>query len=149
MACSVFTAQFLLETFFMNGEGRSAVALMTSDGPKSWREMIRNGAVATTESWLTNPKRNMSWAHPWGTAPANIIVRHLFGLRATKPGWEEFVYAPKPSGIENASLRITTPRGLIEASFLRDGVGYKCSLEGGDEAGNPAALSEVNYPVFV
>lgn len=129
MACSVFTAQFLLETLFMHGEGRAAVALMTSDGPRSWREMIRNGAVATTESWLTNAKRNMSWAHPWGSAPANVIVRHLFGLRATKPGWQEFAYNPNPSGIEKANLRISTPRGLLEASFDRDGVGYRCSLK--------------------
>jgi len=129
MGCSVFGAQFLLEMLFMNDAPDHAVALMTSDGERSWLEMIRHGAVATTESWLTNPKQNMSWAHPWGSSPANVIVRHLFGLRPTSPGWKTFDETPSPGGLERGRLRITTPRGPITSSFLRVGDEYQVATE--------------------
>ena len=129
MACSVFTAQFLLETLFMNGEAAAAIALMSSEGERSWLEMIRHGASATTESWLTNPKANMSWAHPWGSAPANIIVRHLFGLRPTRPGWQDFIFDPQPGGLQSGNLQVTTPRGPIVAKFSRVASQYHFTVE--------------------
>jgi len=129
MACSVFSAQFLLEALFMNGEAEAAVSLMTSEGERSWLEMIRHGAVATTESWLSHPKLNMSWAHPWGSAPANIIVRHLFGLRPTRPGWEDFIFDPQPGGLQRGNLRVTTPRGPIVAKFSRVEAEYHFTVE--------------------
>jgi len=143
MGCSVFGAQFLLEMLFMNNAADHAVALMASDGERSWLEMIRHGAVATTESWLATPKENMSWAHPWGSSPGNVIVRHLFGLRPTSPGWKTFERSPSPGGLETGHLRITTPRGPIESSFVRTGEGYhvtvNCGLRSTESSG--AALS--------
>jgi len=59
----------------------------------------------------------MSWAHPWGAGPANVIVRHLFGVRPTAPGWSEYVFDPRPGGIVRGQLTFTTPRGPIAASF--------------------------------
>ena len=136
LACSVFTAQFYLEALFLHGEDALAVQLMTADSPRSWLGMIRRGAVATTESWLDRPKKNMSWAHPWATAPANVIVRHLFGLRPTQPGWREYAFDPRPGGLDWGELRLSTPRGPVTASFARDGRRYRVNLsEAGD--GNP------------
>ena len=147
MSCSVFSAQFLLETFFMFGEDKHAVALMVSDGPKSWLEMINHGAVATTESWLTNAKKNMSWAHPWGSSPANVIVRHLFGLRPTLPGWRDFVFDPKPGGLERGRFRLLTPRGPIEAAFEREGEDYRSSLQdGGSKNDHPVRCVTSGFP---
>ena len=144
MACSVFTAQFLLETLFMNGDDKHAVALMVSDGPKSWLEMINHGAVATTESWLSNAKKNMSWAHPWGSSPANIIARHLFGLRPTSPGWQEFVFDPKAGGLESGRFRLVTPRGPIEVGFERKGEGYRNSILEGQYEGSVRSSIPMN-----
>lgn len=122
MACSVFTAQFLLETLFQYGEDQAAVALMTRDGDRSWLDMIGHGAVATTEAWLADNKLNMSWVHPWGSGPANVIVRHLFGIRPTAPGWTDYVFEPRPGGLTHGKLFFTTPRGRIDAGFeLVDG----------------------------
>lgn len=117
MSCSVFTAQFLLETLFEHGEDRAAVALMTRDGPRSWLEMLNHGAVATTESWIADDKPNMSWAHPWGSAPANVIVRRLFGIRPTAPGWSQYVFDPRPGGVARGRLSLQLPRGWVAASF--------------------------------
>lgn len=117
MVCSVYGAQFYLDVLFMYNRPEAAVSLMTADNDTSWLGMIRNGATITTESWNPGQKTNMSWAHPWGTAPANIVARHLFGLRPTAPGWSSYQFEPQPGGIKQAELTIQTPQGIIQASF--------------------------------
>lgn len=129
MACSVFASQFLLETLFMYREDAAAVRLMSSTGEKSWLEMIRGGATVTTESWLSEPKHNMSWAHPWGSGPGNVIVRHLFGLRPTAPGWSDYIFDPQPGGLRRGQLTVTTPRGSISAGFNQEAGEYQFSLD--------------------
>lgn len=144
MACGVLTSQFLLETLFLYGADTSAVKLMVSKGPRSWLEMIDAGATITTESWITGAKENMSWAHPWGSSPANVIVRYLFGLRPTAPGWDEYIFDPKPGGLTHGSLRVTTPRGIINAHFHQEGDTYEfshCEEKFPFEEKTPSALS--------
>jgi alpha-L-rhamnosidase len=129
MACSVFTAQFLLETLFQHGEDRLAVDLMTRDGDRSWLDMMNRGAVATTEAWLADNKPNMSWAHPWGSSPASVIVRHLFGIRPTAPGWTDYAFDPRPGGLERGQLSFTTPRGRIHATFELKAGAYEFAID--------------------
>jgi alpha-L-rhamnosidase len=149
MAGSVFTAQFLLETLFENGEDRMAVELMTRNGERSWLEMLRAGAVVTTESWIADDKPNMSWAHPWGSSPANVIVRHFFGLRPTAPGWSEYVFDPHPGGIESARLSLMLPRGLISAEFksLPDGYQYSVRPEFDAVRREPSIARDASEPI--
>lgn len=128
MAASVYTAQYLLETLFLHGQDQTAVALMTRDDDRSWLGMIRQGATVTTESWLADDKPNMSWAHPWGSSPANLIARYLFGLRPTAPGWSEYTFDPRPGGLEHGKLSLLTPRGWMHAGFRRQGGKYEFDL---------------------
>jgi alpha-L-rhamnosidase len=147
MSCSVYGAQFYLDTLFMHDEAELGVSLMTSDGPCSWIEMMNHGAVATTESWLHNAKPNMSWVHPWGASPANVITRHLFGLRPVRPGWSEFVFEPKPGGLKHGRLRITTPRGPVEAGFDWIDGAYRTQVRPGfDLTADEAAKFESTLP---
>lgn len=120
MACSVYAAQFYLDALFMHGRAAEAVALMTVDNDTSWLGMIRRGATITTEAWNPAQKANMSWAHPWAASPANVIVRHLFGLRPTAPGWRKYEFKPQPGGIDAAKIKIHTPCGTLNASFWHD-----------------------------
>ncbi len=120
MACSVYLAQFMLEALFKNGRADYAVNLMSAKGSKSWIGMIKQGATTTTEAWSPRDKSNMSWAHPWASSPANIIVRHLFGLKPGTPGWRNIVFDPKPGGVKSAKILISTPSGRINASFELD-----------------------------
>ncbi|MCC7350326.1 MAG: family 78 glycoside hydrolase catalytic domain [Phycisphaerales bacterium] len=128
MSCSVYTAQYLLETLFQYGQDRRAVELMTRDDGKSWLHMIRQGATVTTESFLADDKLNMSWAHPWGSSPAHVIVRHLFGLRPTAPGWSEYTFDPRPGGLDQGQLSLLTPHGWMHARFNRQGDRYDFDL---------------------
>lgn len=129
MACSVFTAGYLLETLFQHGQAHVAVDLMTRSDGRSWLGMIQQGATVTTESFLADDKPNMSWAHPWGSAPAHVIARHLFGLRPTAPGWSEYIFDPRPGGLSHGKLSLLTPRGWMHARFERQGDQYDFDLQ--------------------
>jgi alpha-L-rhamnosidase len=123
MVGSVYAAQFYLDTLFMYKRADEAIALMTSDNESSWLGMIRRGATITTEAWNPGQKANMSWAHPWAASPANVIVRHLLGLRPTAPGWRKYEFNPQPGTISSAQIKIYTPRGTLNAGFKHDNEG--------------------------
>lgn len=130
MICSVYAAQFYLETLFKYNRGETAVALMESDDiHSSWLGMLKQGATTTMEAWHPDHKPNLSWAHPWATAPANVIERHLFGLRPTVPGWKDFSFKPCPGGLESGKLTVPTPRGKLTVSFKKNGNSYIYTAE--------------------
>ena len=126
MICSVYAAQFYLETLFKYDYDKLAVKLMThNDQYSSWLGMIAQGATVTMEAWHPDHKPNLSFAHPWATAPANIIPRCLFGVEPLEPGWGKFSFAPKPGGLKNAKLTIPTPKGELTVAFKRKGNNYE------------------------
>lgn len=114
MACSVYVAQFLLETCFMNGLDDLGMRLLTSDGAHSWFNMMREGSTLAMEAWGEADKPYQDWSHPWGTAPANIIPRFVAGIRPTAPGFASFVVKPAPAAPRQFLCRHPTPWGAIE-----------------------------------
>lgn len=124
MTCSVYSAHFFLDTLYAYGEAEYALGLMTAKSGNSWGHMLYElGATITTEAWDPEQKPNMSWAHPWAAAPANIIPRRLFGIRPVEPGWGTFTIDPKPGGLRWAKLKLPTPRGTVTAAFETDDSG--------------------------
>ena len=77
MACSPYFAQYLLEALFKSGRRDAAIALLVSEGPRSWLGMLRQGATMTMEAWSLDAKPNQDWNHAWGAAPANLLPRFL------------------------------------------------------------------------
>ena len=77
MACSPYFAQYLLEALFKAGRRDAAIALLVSEGPRSWLGMLRQGATMTMEAWSLEAKPNQDWNHAWGAAPANLLPRFL------------------------------------------------------------------------
>jgi len=119
MVCSVYGAQFLLEALFDAGEAEAALALMTSDQMRSWRNMSEKaGATITMEAWDPSLKPNLDWNHAWATAPANIIPRKLMGIEPIEPGFKRFSVRPQTAGLKNAKVKLPTPKGpiLLEVS---------------------------------
>lgn len=114
MACSVYGAQFLLEACYKCGLADYALSLMTSDGLRSWQNMLKCGATITMEAWDDSLKPNQDWNHAWGAAPANIIPRELFGIKPLKPAFEVFQFKPQTASLKSAKLRHPTPHGPIE-----------------------------------
>ena len=114
MACSVYAAQFLLEACFQNGLDDLGMELLTSDGPRSWFNMMREGSTITMESWGEEDKPFQDWSHPWGSAPANIIPRFVAGIRPTAPGFARFTVQPSKAAPKHFNCRQPTPWGSIE-----------------------------------
>lgn len=104
MRCSLYSGFIYLETLFRYGKGRQAAQLLLGD-ESPWMTMIRMGNTITCEYWPDKDQR-MSVAHPWGSYPAYLIARYIFGLRPTSPGWKTYAVDPVDSGITGASLSL-------------------------------------------
>ena len=49
--------------------GNLAFDMLTSCENNSYCHMLLQGATATMEAWTREEKENLSWSHPWATAP--------------------------------------------------------------------------------
>jgi hypothetical protein len=79
--------------------------------------MLAQGSTIAMEAWGEWDKPFQDWTHAWGAAPANLIPRHLCGVRPVKPGFEEFTVTPLSTAPEKFFLRAPTPRGAVELEF--------------------------------
>jgi hypothetical protein len=117
MACSVYGAQYLLESLYAAGEDEYALDLMTSKQTRSWYNMLRVGSTITMEAWDLKFKENLDWNHAWGAAPANIIPRYVMGVRPLEPGFGKVFIQPQPGNLEHASATVPTIRGPVKVEF--------------------------------
>jgi len=122
MACSVYGAQYLLEGLCRAGETGYALKLITDTaGDRNWWNMIESGSTMTMEAWDIRYKPNLDWNHAWGTAPANIITRFIWGIRPGKAGFTEALVAPHPGTLTHSKIRVPTRLGAIDAMFEKEG----------------------------
>ena len=122
---SVYGAFFLLAGLYKNGFDKTANVLLldadTSDGARTWAYMLdRLGATLAAEAWNPKNKPNMTFSHPWASAPARCIVSGIFGIEPLLPGFEKFRVKFGRSGINRANITLPTVRGEIKAAFDGD-----------------------------
>jgi alpha-L-rhamnosidase len=117
MACSVYCSGFLLQALYNAGHGQDALNLLTSSGTNSWLHMIQLGAGATGEAWDPAQKSNMTWSHPWATAPAYVIPRDMYGIKPTSPGYATFQITPQTGDQEFGSVTVPSVKGRIGVVF--------------------------------
>lgn len=120
MACSVYGAQFLLEGLYFYDEADYAMSLMNSTTDRSWWNMIRIGSTMALEAWDMKYKPNSDWNHAWGTAPANIITRHLWGIQPLVPGYFQVQIKPQIGQLEYSTTKVPTLMGSILASYEKE-----------------------------
>ncbi|TDC90174.1 hydrolase [Actinomadura sp. 7K507] len=121
MKVSVYGAQFLLDALFATGRAEAAIGLMTAKGLSSWLHMMDDlGATIVAEAWDPSLKPNMTFSHAWGSAPANVIPRHILGVRITAPGAAEIEVRPRPGGLTRFSGRVPTVRGPVSVALNRE-----------------------------
>ncbi|WP_433462336.1 alpha-L-rhamnosidase C-terminal domain-containing protein [Spirillospora sp. CA-128828] len=129
MKVSVYGAQFLLDALFATGQAEAAIGLMTATGTNSWLHMLDDlGATIVTEAWDPSLKPNMTFSHAWGSAPANVIPRHVLGVRITAPGAAEIEIRPRPGDLAEISGRVPTIRGRVLVALNRDD-GYRLDVD--------------------
>jgi hypothetical protein len=121
MACSVYGAQYLLEGLCKYGEEEYALHLITDTiGDRNWYHMLRLGASMTLEAWDMKYKSNLDWNHAWGTAPANIIVRYIWGITPEEPGFKHIRISPRLSDLSHSSIKVPSINGSIIADYKRE-----------------------------
>ena len=129
MACSVYGAQYLLESLYEGGRPNAALKLMTSKGVRSWYNMIRVGSTITLEAWDNRFKGNQDWNHAWGAVPGNIIPRYLLGVRPLDPGFKRALIQPQPGSLKSASGTVPTIRGPVTVSFKNEPTVFELTVE--------------------
>ena len=120
MAGSVYSSFWALKAAYAmdTDHGMLALEWMTSCLINSWCHMLQVGATATMEAWSREEKPNLSWSHPWASAPASAVVWGLFGIVPTSPSFETFDCKPQTGYLKNGTIRVPTMRGMIDASFV-------------------------------
>jgi alpha-L-rhamnosidase len=122
MRMSVYGAQFLLDALFRAGEHRAAIGLMTSRERFSWLHMMDDlHATIAMEAWDPAIKPNTTFSHAWGTAPANVIPRHVVGVEVVAPGASHISIAPKPGDLAWFKATLPTIRGAVTVSYSKEG----------------------------
>ena len=118
MACSVYGAQYLLEALFRAHDADAALDLITdTSNDRTWWNMIHIGSTMTLEAWDKKYKPNLDWNHAWGTAPTNIITRHLWGITPATPGFKEIRVAPQMGRLTSSEIKVPTINGCILGKF--------------------------------
>lgn len=125
MACGVYGANYLLEALFDAGEADYALSLLTSKTDRSWYNMIRLGSTMTTEAWDNKYKSNNGWSHAWSSSPAHILPRKLVGIEPLTPGFESLRIKPAISELKEASAKLPTIRGEVNAGFVKDDSAFR------------------------
>lgn len=121
MKCSVYGAQYLLEGLCKNNETEYALGMITNtEGDRNWYNMIRSGSTMTLEAWDSKYKPNLDWNHAWATAPANIIVRYIWGITPETPGFGEIKIYPHLNGLDYSEVKVPTINGCVLASYKND-----------------------------
>jgi len=117
MACSVYGAQYLLEALYQQGEADYAYSLMTSTNDRSWWNMMNSGSTMALEAWDMKYKPNSDWNHAWGTAPANIVTRSMWGITPAEPGFAKVNIKPQLSQLSFSKIKVPTIKGTITAEY--------------------------------
>jgi alpha-L-rhamnosidase len=119
MACSPYGAPYLFDALYKVGAEEFALELLTSEGTRSWMNMINFGTTITSEAWDIRYKNNMTWNHAWGASPAYIITRHIFGIEPLEPGFGRIQIRPRTGALESARIVSPSIRGSVHVKFER------------------------------
>lgn len=127
MQCSVYAAQYFMESLFNNGGDKKALDLILADGDRSWKHMEGSGTTISWEAWGMKYKPNQDWNHAWGAAPANLLPRFILGTQASSPGWKTAKLRPFTGNLKFARGKVPTSNGPIEIDW-NNGETFKLSV---------------------
>lgn len=90
--------------------GHFALQMLTTCDGNSFCHMLLQGATATMEAWTREEKDNLSWSHPWASAPGTAIPRGFMGITATAPAFAKFQVKPQPGDVrQRVALSLSPP----------------------------------------
>ena len=129
----VYGAFFLFDALYRAGFGAYATALLASNdcsaGAHTFAAALRNNHVTIApEAWCPEEKPDMSLSHAWGTSPATLIARGMFGIRPTRPGFHKFEIRPQIGDLPYAAIRIPTVKGTVGVSIGQNAEAYEAEV---------------------
>ena len=146
MAGSVYASYWLLKALYAidSDHGDLALEMLTQCDTNSWCHMLREGATCVMEAWSRQGKPNLSWSHPWASAPASAITWGFMGIQPTSPGFKTFSFQPQPGNVSRASITVPTLSGFIRATLEQNvGKGMRVTL-----AAPASTLASVCLPKY-
>lgn len=116
---------YILNALLKTNHISRAYKLFLSDKCPSWMYQIKMGGTTTWERWDSllpngevNPGEMTSFNHYALGSVTHWIYSTVGGLKTVKPGWREFLIAPRPGGnITNSSVSHITPNGLAKLNW--------------------------------
>jgi hypothetical protein len=117
--CSCMGAFWVLRGLYAMGVHHGpaadlALQLLVARSPTSWLSMMDDwNATAAMEAWSPSDKPNLSFSHPWCSAPNSVVPRLLLGVQPTGPRWVTFQVRPQPSALAHANATLPTPQGTV------------------------------------
>lgn len=119
---SIYGAYFVLQGLYNGNDSQQATKLLNSTDIRSWLHVIDNlHSTITPEAWDPSLKPNMTFSHPWGSAPATQLIQGMFGLKPTAPGYKTFDVKVQPGNVNSAAIKVPTASGTIEVSYQMSG----------------------------
>ena len=120
---SVWPTQWALEglyTMVADDHGLAALELLTCGRPDGWIAMLEQGATQAPEAWSPEVKGNLEWGMTWGAAPADLVPRHVLGVRPREPGFAAVLLQPQPGLLTYIAGVVPTARGAVSARFSQE-----------------------------
>jgi alpha-L-rhamnosidase len=112
--------KLLLPVLTERGLGDLAYRIASQTEYPSWGYWVEQGATASWETWShKGPEQTLD--HPFLGTVEDWFFMHLAGIQAAAPGYAEVRIAPVfPADLDHASASVTTPRGRVSSSWMRD-----------------------------
>ena len=108
----------LVRVLLDHGHADTVYRLLSGEECGTFLYMKRHGATTIWESW----QGKQSHCHPMFGAPVRYLFTGFLGICHTKPGWEDLMIRPTmPADLEHIAGTLTTPRGAVTVSLVRDG----------------------------
>ncbi|MCW1966769.1 MAG: glycoside hydrolase family 78 protein [Anaerolineae bacterium] len=112
---------YLLPVLADTGHLDVAYELLLQTEAPSWLYMIERGATTVWERWEGVDAQGVpheSLSHYSKGAVISFLHHYTAGLRATAPGYAQFVLQPRiGGGLTSAELKLDTPHGTIEVAW--------------------------------
>ena len=115
---------YLLPVLAENGQPQTAFDLLFQEQQPSWLYMRNKGATTVWEDWNGISESGMpamSLNHYSKGAVISFLHHNVCGLKATRPGYQEFVVEPTfDDRVPDAATSYLSPFGKISAGWRRE-----------------------------
>ena len=119
LTMGVYPMRYGLTLLTDYGHVDTVYKVATKTTQPSWGFWLANDIHSMLEGWGLNSR---SWNHHYFALISDWFYEGLAGIRAGSPGYADVVIRPAlPTGLDQASGRVVTPRGEVRSAWRRQG----------------------------